>query len=199
MYLTDGSSRQQAGTVTYLFAPAPAPTGATAEPAAAVPAGDAEPEAPAAEGLLAFLADFRAAGRPGSEPSPQTPVTPAVVPSADAWPEPTSHLQTAEGSEQWDDDPYRGSDVQVGPGWWQASDGRWYAPEMHPDFQGQAAARERAAGPVSSPPGSSAAGPVSSPAGTSAAGSSAQAVADDRRPAAGIFTFWRSGGAPASA
>lgn len=24
------------------------------------------------------------------------------------------------------------SDVQQGPDWWQASDGRWYAPELHP-------------------------------------------------------------------
>jgi TM2 domain-containing membrane protein YozV len=25
------------------------------------------------------------------------------------------------------------SDVSGGPGWWQASDGKWYAPELHPD------------------------------------------------------------------
>ncbi len=24
------------------------------------------------------------------------------------------------------------SDVSQGPGWWRASDGRWYPPEMHP-------------------------------------------------------------------
>jgi Domain of unknown function (DUF4352) len=27
------------------------------------------------------------------------------------------------------------SDVQQGPGWWQASDGRWYSPEQHPNHQ----------------------------------------------------------------
>ena len=27
------------------------------------------------------------------------------------------------------------SDVQQGPGWWQASDGKWYAPEQHPNYQ----------------------------------------------------------------
>lgn len=27
------------------------------------------------------------------------------------------------------------SDASQGPGWWQASDGKWYAPELHPDFQ----------------------------------------------------------------
>src|SRR5580700_12352545 len=25
------------------------------------------------------------------------------------------------------------SDTSQGPGWWQASDGRWYRPEQHPD------------------------------------------------------------------
>jgi hypothetical protein len=29
------------------------------------------------------------------------------------------------------------SDVQEGPGWWQASDWKWYPPEQHPDFQSQ--------------------------------------------------------------
>ncbi|MEM7092323.1 MAG: hypothetical protein AAF567_04915 [Actinomycetota bacterium] len=28
-----------------------------------------------------------------------------------------------------------GSDVQEGPDWWQASDGRFYPPELHPDYQ----------------------------------------------------------------
>lgn len=27
------------------------------------------------------------------------------------------------------------SDVSQGTGWWQASDGKWYAPEMHPDYR----------------------------------------------------------------
>jgi polyhydroxybutyrate depolymerase len=51
------------------------------------------------------------------------------------------------------------SDTARGPGWWQASDGRWYAPELHPD-----AARFSSAGtdlpnagaparPTTSPPG----------------------------------------------
>jgi hypothetical protein len=30
------------------------------------------------------------------------------------------------------------SDVSQGPGWWQASDGKWYAPELHPDYQAPA-------------------------------------------------------------
>jgi hypothetical protein len=31
------------------------------------------------------------------------------------------------------------SDVPNGPGWWQASDGRWYPPESHPGYRPQAA------------------------------------------------------------
>lgn len=27
------------------------------------------------------------------------------------------------------------SDQSQGPGWWQASDGKWYAPEQHPDYR----------------------------------------------------------------
>ena len=27
------------------------------------------------------------------------------------------------------------SDVTQGPGWWQATDGKWYAPELHPQYQ----------------------------------------------------------------
>lgn len=27
------------------------------------------------------------------------------------------------------------SEVSMGPGWWQASDGKWYPPEQHPDFR----------------------------------------------------------------
>ena len=30
------------------------------------------------------------------------------------------------------------SDVAQGPGWWEASDGRWYPPELHPNWQAQA-------------------------------------------------------------
>lgn len=27
------------------------------------------------------------------------------------------------------------SDAAQGPGWWQASDARWYPPEQHPDYR----------------------------------------------------------------
>lgn len=41
------------------------------------------------------------------------------------------------------------SDTAQGPGWWQASDGRWYPPELHPSAQ--AAASGTAAGTVPPP------------------------------------------------
>ena len=37
------------------------------------------------------------------------------------------------------------SDQSQGPGWWQASDGKWYAPELHPNYVPSA--------PVAGPPG----------------------------------------------
>jgi hypothetical protein len=30
------------------------------------------------------------------------------------------------------------SDASQGPSWWQASDGKWYAPDLHPDYQASA-------------------------------------------------------------
>jgi hypothetical protein len=43
------------------------------------------------------------------------------------------------------------SDQSQGPGWWQASDGRWYAPEQHPDFQADATAVSDAPTPETGP------------------------------------------------
>lgn len=36
-----------------------------------------------------------------------------------------------------------GSDTQKGPDWWMASDGRWYPPELHPDYDEGSAASAR--------------------------------------------------------
>jgi TM2 domain-containing membrane protein YozV len=36
------------------------------------------------------------------------------------------------------------SDVSQGPGWWQAADGKWYAPELHRDYQASAPADQSA-------------------------------------------------------
>jgi hypothetical protein len=43
------------------------------------------------------------------------------------------------------------SDVSQGPGWWQASDGKWYPPETHPDYVSGDA--PTVAGPFAAPPG----------------------------------------------
>lgn len=50
------------------------------------------------------------------------------------------------------------SDVSQGPGWWRASDGKWYPPETHPDYQ-----------PPAAPPAPPA--PVAAPHATPVAGS----------------------------
>jgi hypothetical protein len=47
------------------------------------------------------------------------------------------------------------SDVSQGPGWWMASDGRWYAPETHPSVRPVAAPPGSAVGGRQSPPGPS--------------------------------------------
>ncbi len=50
------------------------------------------------------------------------------------------------------------SDVSQGPGWWQASDGKWYAPEQHP------AAEAPTPPPAGSPPVAAAGAGTSPPA-----------------------------------
>src|SRR5664279_1262778 len=42
------------------------------------------------------------------------------------------------------------SDTSQGPGWWLASDGRWYPPESLPDWAGQAHAAS-GTGPIARP------------------------------------------------
>jgi len=42
------------------------------------------------------------------------------------------------------------SDVAQGPGWWEASDGRWYPPELHPNWPAQAPMGS-VAGPIGAP------------------------------------------------
>ncbi|HMC39716.1 MAG TPA: hypothetical protein VKI19_08650 [Acidimicrobiales bacterium] len=73
--------------------------------------------------LLAFLFDFRSAR--------DAPATADVV-AAVAEPGSRFHIVPRQ---EWTGDPYQGSDAQEGPDWWQASDGRWYPPEVHPDRQ----------------------------------------------------------------
>lgn len=41
-----------------------------------------------------------------------------------------------------------GSETSQGPGWWLASDGRWYPPELSPENRAKKKARKKAAGPA---------------------------------------------------
>jgi hypothetical protein len=50
------------------------------------------------------------------------------------------------------------SDVSGGPGWWQASDGKWYPPEQQPNYEAPAAPPSSGYTPQSSAPTSKAAG-----------------------------------------
>ena len=47
------------------------------------------------------------------------------------------------------------SDAPQGPGWWQASDGKWYAPELHPDHQPTAPTPPASPPPAAPPPAAS--------------------------------------------
>jgi hypothetical protein len=44
------------------------------------------------------------------------------------------------------------SDASQGPGWWQASDGKWYAPELHPDYRPPTVPTAPAPPPTPTPP-----------------------------------------------
>lgn len=93
--------------------------------------------APGAEfeqNLMAFLSDFRAAlnedvGSP--QAAADDPATHANVASMGAGT--GARHGAAEPQSSWQGDPYMGSETQVEPGWWMASDRRWYPPELHPD------------------------------------------------------------------
>lgn len=44
------------------------------------------------------------------------------------------------------------SDASQGPGWWQASDGKWYPPEQHPQYQPQPTPATPTTPPIPAPP-----------------------------------------------
>jgi hypothetical protein len=56
------------------------------------------------------------------------------------------------------------SDTQQGAGWWQASDGKWYPPEQHPDYGAEGATPGSGAAPPSESPTSAPAPAYSAPA-----------------------------------
>ncbi len=60
------------------------------------------------------------------------------------------------------------SDSWPGPGWWRASDGKWYPPESHPDYEGPADAPPPAP-PPPTPPAPTPPGPITARVRTSTA------------------------------
>ncbi|HET7523510.1 MAG TPA: hypothetical protein VFJ79_05130 [Acidimicrobiales bacterium] len=97
--------------------------GATDAPALDEPwARQLEPEL-----LMGFLSDFRGAMREKALAERATPGRGRDRVS--------SRLEAAREPEPWEINPYEGSDTQVTPEWWFATDGRWYPPELHPDRQ----------------------------------------------------------------
>ncbi|HET6917620.1 MAG TPA: hypothetical protein VFH56_16155 [Acidimicrobiales bacterium] len=97
--------------------------GAMAAPVPDEPwAGELEPGM-----LMGFLSEFRTAVREKAVAETGTP--------ASARDRASSRLEAAKEPEPWEINPYEGSEAQVTPEWWFASDGRWYPPELHPDRQ----------------------------------------------------------------
>lgn len=80
--------------------------------------------------LMSFLTDFRSATR--EQLVARQTAQPAVGPNQQV----VSRFKVGPSDpEPWELDPYVGAERQVAPDWWMAADGRWYAPELHPDAQ----------------------------------------------------------------
>lgn len=77
--------------------------------------------------LMGFLSEFRTAAREKAAAETGTP--------ASGRDRVASRFEAAREPEPWEINPYEGSEAQVTPEWWFASDGRWYPPELHPDRQ----------------------------------------------------------------
>ncbi len=93
----------------------------------------------AANDLLAFLSDFRSADDVAAPASDEEDygLEPAWPASGRRSDDASRFAVAPEEPASWD--PYQGSEAQVTPDWWMASDGLWYPPELHPDRQVQAA------------------------------------------------------------
>lgn len=83
--------------------------------------------------LMGFLSDFRSATREKAVgASGGQTAQPSVGPNQQV----VSRFRVGPADpEPWELDPYVGAERQVAPDWWIAADGRWYAPELHPDAQ----------------------------------------------------------------
>jgi len=74
--------------------------------------------------LMSFLSDFRGARHPARASSSPS--------------ETVDLVDTAETTAQEEEGACYGSEDPQGPGWWIATDGRWYPPELHPQAQADA-------------------------------------------------------------
>lgn len=63
------------------------------------------------------------------------------------------------------------SDFPQGPGWWQASDDKWYAPELHPDYQPNAQSNAQSNAESAAESNSQSSAPSSGPTSASSADS----------------------------
>lgn len=84
--------------------------------------------------LLGFLVDFRTAQEEEAVRVAESAIAARrSAPSASTAAHATGPTSPPGGPVPEFYDPYAGSEVQVSGDWWLASDGRWYAPEVHPD------------------------------------------------------------------
>ena len=88
--------------------------------------------------LMGFLTDFRTSQREARQPAKQPEGADGTPASAAIRGQSRFDFHTKE-AEAWVD-PYAGSPMQVAADWWQASDGKWYPAELHPDRQAPAPA-----------------------------------------------------------
>jgi hypothetical protein len=89
--------------------------------------------------LMGFLTDFRTGQREVNQPKPD-PKADGEGPSSEAVRGQSRFEFHTKEPEEWVD-PYAGSPKPMGPDWWQASDGKWYPSELHPDRQAPVAAQ----------------------------------------------------------
>lgn len=102
--------------------------------------------------LMGFLSDFRSATREKQVAERSDIARQSTQPAVGAGQQVVSRFKVGPADpEPWELDPYVGAERQVAPDWWIAADGRWYAPELHPDAQVPVEPLQQASEPVSEP------------------------------------------------
>jgi hypothetical protein len=96
--------------------------------------------------LMGFLSDFRTGQREVCQPKPDVKTEPDAS-TAEAVRGLNRFEFNTKEADDWID-PYAGHQKPMGADWWQASDGKWYPGELHPDRQAPVAS----AAPVDAAP-----------------------------------------------